>query len=267
MKRFLACIVLLILVESQVTAQNRSGLKGTVTDSLSKEALEFATVAVLDLKDSSLVSYTLTIKGGGFTLHNLPVEKPLKLVISFVGYQNFRKILMLQKGIIADVGSIKLSRKGNLLNEVKVMAELSPVVIKKDTIEFSAEAFKTPPNAVVEELLKRLPGIQVDLDGTITVNGKKVNKLLIDGKQFFVNDPKIASRNLDANLIDKVQVYDDRENDPDHLIPDSRVDKIINLKLKRLLKEALSGSSTAEVARGTGLMAVSCTICLGILYR
>ncbi|RYE21971.1 MAG: TonB-dependent receptor [Sphingobacteriaceae bacterium] len=241
MNRFFASIVLLILVASQGIAQSRSSLKGMVTDSLTKEALEFSTVAVLDLKDSSLVSYTLTVKGGGFLLHNLPAGKEMKLVVSFVGYQNFRKVLTLEKGSTLDAGAIKLSRKGNLLSEVKLTAELTPVIIKKDTIEFSAEAFKTPPNAVVEQLLKRLPGVQVNLDGSITVNGKKVNKLLIDGKQFFVNDPKIASRNLDASLIDKVQVYDDRDNDPDHLIPDSRVDKIINLKFKKSIKKSTFG--------------------------
>jgi hypothetical protein len=230
------------------TAQNRADIKGIVVDSLTNTPLEFATVAALDMKDSSLVSYTLTIKGGAFALHKLPSDKNLKLVVSFVGFKNFRKVFTLEKGAVVDFGRIALSSKASL-HEVTINAEVSPVVMRKDTIEFNAEAFKAPPNAVVEELLKRLPGIQVDMDGTITVNGKKVNKLLIDGKQFFANDPKIASRNLDANLVDKVQVYDDRENDPDHLIPDSKVEKIINLKFKAAIKKSTFGK--VRVGAGT----------------
>jgi hypothetical protein len=236
--------VLLLLFASQGFAQNRSDIHGKVVDSLTSEPMEFATTAVLDMKDSSLVSYTLTIKSGVFTLHNLPAQKQLKLVVSFVGYKNYRKTFNLDKGAAVDMGTIKLSSKG-YMKELNINAEASPVIFKKDTIEFSAEAFKTPPNAVVEELLRRLPGIQVDIDGTITFNGKKISKLLIGGKEFFVNDPKIATRNLDASLIDKVQVYDDRENDPDHLIPDSKVNKIIDLKLKSAIKKSTFGKLRA----------------------
>jgi hypothetical protein len=250
MNRLLAIAVFFTLLATVGMAQNRANIKGKVVDSLNREALEFATVAALDLKDSSLISYTLTTKGGEFSLHNLPADKSLKLVISFIGYRNFRKVFKLEKGEMLDMGSIKLNPKGTNLKEVIVNAEITPIIIKKDTIEFSAEAFKTPPNAVVEELLKRLPGVQVDIDGTITVNGKKVSKLLIDGKEFFVNDPKIATRNLDASLIDKVQVYDDRENDPDHLVPDSKVDKIINLKFKSALKKSTFGKVRAGAGSG-----------------
>src|SRR4029077_2096895 len=86
-----------------------------------------------------------------------------------------------------------------------------PVIIKKDTIEFNASAFKTLPNALVEDLLKKLPGVFVDGDGNISVNGKTVNRILVDGKTFFGNDPKMATRNLPANIIDKVQVMNDQE--------------------------------------------------------
>jgi hypothetical protein len=239
MRTFTAIFTLLILTAFAGMAQNRATIKGKVIDSASKQVLEFATVALVDVKDSSLISYTVTTKTGEFALHSLPVEKPVKLVISFVGYQNFRKELRFNKGDNIDLGAIKLN--GRELNEVKIRAEVAPVIIKKDTIEFNAEAFKTPPNAVVEELLKRLPGLQVDMDGTITMGGKAVSKLLIDGKEFFANDPKIASKNLDANLIDKVQIYDDRENDPDHLIPDSKVSKIVNLKFKKAIKKSSFG--------------------------
>ncbi len=236
---------LFVLLATSALSQNRAYLKGRIIDSASNTALELATVAVLDAKDTSLISYTLTQKTGDFALHNLPSGKDLKLLVTFVSHESYRKNLKLDKGSTLDLGAIKLSGKGRMLGEIRVRAEVTPVVVRKDTIEFSAEAFKTPPNAVVEELLKRLPGMQVDMDGTITVNGKKVDKLYIGGKRFFANDPKIASKNLDAILVDKVQVYDDREDDPDHLIPESKVGKIINLKLKRAIKRSTFGKVKA----------------------
>ncbi len=228
----------LILTNLAVYAQNRASITGTVKDSLNKETLEFATVAIVHLRDSSLISYTLTDKDGRFILRNLPSDQPVKLLISYVGYESFRKVIPLQKGETMELSVFLTNRS---LKEVVITAEHVPVVIKKDTIEFNAEAFKTRPNAVVEELLKKMPGVQVDNDGTITVNGKSVSKLLIDGKEFFGNDPKVASRNLDAELIARVQVYDDREDDPDHLIEDSKVNKIINLRLKKAIKKSAFG--------------------------
>lgn len=132
---------------------------------------------------------------------------------------------------MTDLGNILLSTK--MLREVTVNGERIPVMIKKDTIEFDAEAFKTRPNALVEDLLKKLPGVQVDQSGAITVNGHDVSKIKINGKTFFANDVTIATRNLEADMISKVQVYDDRDNDPDHLVPDYKINKILNLKLKK----------------------------------
>lgn len=236
----IAILVLLACMIQAGIAQNRANLTGKVVDSASNEILELATVAVVNPTDSSLISYTVTNKTGEFTLHNLPSDKAIKLVISFITYNNFRKILTLQKGETLPLGTIKLSIKNNALTQVNITGDVVPVIMKKDTIEFNAEAFKTPPNALVEDLLKRLPGIEVDMNGNITANGKKI-KLKVDGKEYFSNDPRIASRNLDADLIAKVQVYDDREDDPDHLIPDAQVNKIINLKLKSAIKKSVGG--------------------------
>jgi len=235
-------LLLLIVISPFIgNAQNRSNLTGKVADSVSTAPVELATVAVLNPKDTlnSLVSYTLTDKNGVFTLHNLPSGITLKVLITFVGYMPYRKMITLVKGANVDLGKIILNPKE--LKEVAITGERLPIVIKKDTIEFNAEAFKTRPNAVVEELLKKLPGVEIDNKGTITVNGKSVSKIMIDGKEFFANDPKIATKNLDASLIDKVQVYDDRENDPDHLVEDSKVEKIINLKFKKALKKSTFG--------------------------
>ncbi|GAA4311120.1 TonB-dependent receptor [Mucilaginibacter gynuensis] len=220
-------------------AQNRVTIKGKIVDSVEKTPLEFATVAVLNVSDSSLISYTLTKKTGEFELHNLPLQREIKLLVSFVSYKSYRKIFNFKEGGTNDLGDIALSTK--MMDEVTIKGERIPVMMNKDTIEFNAEAFKTRPNAVVEELLKKLPGVQVNKDGSITVNGKTVSKLLIDGKEFFGNDPKVATRNLDAEVVAQIQVYDDRQNDPDHLVSETKVPKIINIKLKKAIKRSIFG--------------------------
>ena len=234
-------IIFLILIFSlSAFGQNRGNVKALVLDSISKQPVGFATVAVLKLKDSSLIAYTITDKEGNFTLHNLSINEPSRLLISHVGYQNLHVSLKFGKpDQMADLGQLFLVSK--TLKEVTIVGERAPVIMRKDTLEFNAEAFKVRPNAVVEDLLKKLPGVQVDHSGGITVNGKNVSKIKVDGKDFFANDPKIATRNLDADMISKVQVYDDRENDPDHLQPDYAVSKIINLKFKKALKKSTFG--------------------------
>lgn len=241
MYKFLLLPVLLFAAIN-LQAQNKAIIKGKVTDSLTNTPVEFATVAILDNRDtlSTLISYTISDKNGVFNLHNIPKGIPIKVFISFAGYQPYRKITTLDaKTTTLDLGAVHLNPKQ--LQEVTITGERIPIVIRKDTIEFNAEAFKVRPNAVVQDLLKKLPGVEVANDGTITVMGKDVTKILVDGKEFFSSDLRIASRNLDADMIAKVQVYDDRENDPDHLIPESKLNKIINLKFKKALKKSVFG--------------------------
>ena len=239
MKRY-PLLLLFLLTVITARSQNHGTVKALVLDSINNQPIGYATIAVLKLKDSSLLSYTITDKNGAFTLYNLNQAEPNRLLISCVGYNSARFTVELKKGdAVTDLGKVLLSHK--TLEEVTIKGERVPVVIKKDTIEFNAEAFKVRPNAIVEDLLKKLPGMQVSHDGKITVNGKEVSRLKVDGKDFFANDPKIATRNLDADMISKVQVYDDREGDPDHLKPDYEVKKIINLKFKKALKKSIFG--------------------------
>ena len=120
------------------------------------------------------------------------------------------------------------------MTTVTVTARRPPVVINGDSIEFNAENFKTPPNAVVEDLLKKMPGIEVDKSGGITVNGKTVTKVFVNGKEFFTGDPKMATKNLPADAIDKIQVYD-RKSDQAMFtgIDDGTEETAINLKVKK----------------------------------
>ena len=228
MNKTLLLSILLLLLGTVAKSQNKATVKGLVKDSLSKTAQEYATVAIVNTKDTSLISYTITDKTGAFKLSGIPTDKSTKLIISYIGFDTKRILLHLKAGETLDLKEIFIT--GKSLNEVVIQGERSPVVIKKDTIQFNTEAFKTRPNAVVEDLLRLLPGVQVNNDGSILVNGKDVSKLLIDGKRFFGNDPKVATRNLDADMIDQIQVYDDREDDPDHKQSDNDTKKIINLK-------------------------------------
>ena len=248
MRRYLLLFLLNALVIA-VKAQNHGMVKAIILDSISRQPIEYVTVAVLKVKDTSLLSYTITDKNGAFTLRNLREDVPSRLLISNVGYQSLRISLTFKKTGVTDLGELYLTSKAKVLEEVTIKGEVVPVIVKKDTIEFNAEAFKTRPNAVVEDLLKKLPGVQVDHDGQITVNGKGISKIKVDGKDFFVNDPRIATKNLDADMISKVQVYDDRENDPDHLEPAYKVKKIINLKFKKALKKSSFGN--VALAGGT----------------
>ena len=232
---------LLVFSLGTLFAQNKSGIKGTVVDSATNKPMEMVTIGITDLQDSTFVSYTSTAKTGTFSLSSMPSERRLVVIASHTGYANFVKLLNLKKGETLDLGTIIMKTQSKMLGEVVVAGQRQAIVVNKDTVEFNVEAFKVRPNAVVEELLKKLPGVQIDNDGSIKVGGKQVSKITIDGKEFFNNDLRIATKNLDAALLDKVQIFDDRENDPDHLIEDSKVSKIINLKFKRAFKKSVFG--------------------------
>jgi len=235
-------LVFLLLFAGFSYAQTKHFITAKVVDSTSHHPIELATVAIVTVHDSTLISYTTTDKQGVFMLRNVRNDEPLRLLITHVGYLPKSITLHFSKMQVLDLDSLGLSSK--MLSEVTVKGQIVPVVIKKDTIEFNAEAFKVRPNAIVQDLLKKLPGVQVDRDGTITYVGKEVTKVKVDGRDFFANDPKIATQNLDAEMISKVQIYDDRENDPDHLLPGYKVGKIINLKFKKRFSKATFGKST-----------------------
>ncbi len=236
--RKLLLLPLLFIINIAVKAQNHGVVKAIILDSVTHEPVQLATASILKIQDTSLISYTVTDKNGEFTLHNLR-QQTSRLLISHVGYRGLRINVDFSKGETVDLGKLYLSAK--MLQEVIVKGERIPVIMKKDTIEFDAMAFKTRPNAMVIDLLKKLPGVQIDQDG-ISVNGKHVSKIRVNGKDFFVNDPSIATNNIPAEIISKVQVYDDRDNDPDHLIPDYQVKKIINLKFKKSFTKGILSS-------------------------
>ncbi|MGN6508667.1 MAG: outer membrane beta-barrel protein [Chitinophaga sp.] len=236
-------LILVCLITSAADAQ-RTQLKGTVADSASKEMLEMATVSVQDSKDSTLITYTLTDNKGAFRLTGLPAGKAVRLLVSYTGYRTYSKILGTDRS--DDAGNILLSTAATELSTVVIEGDRPPISIRKDTIEFNAAAFKTRPNAVVEELLKKLPGVEVDDEGNIKVNGKPVTRILVDGKPFFGNDPKLATKNLPTSIVDKVQVVDTKTKQEAKMgIEKDGEDRTINVTLKADKKHGFFGRLSA----------------------
>ena len=169
--------------------------------------IESATVYVSVSKDSTLIDYTITDKNGLFELKIKKTKAPTFLKVTIMGYNNFKKTL---ESITSDIDfkQLPIVEKAKLLGEVVVQSEAPPIRIKKDTLEFNAASFKVRPDANVETLLKQLPGVEVGTDGKITVNGKEVNQILVNGKPFFDKDGKIALQSLPSDLIKKVQISD-----------------------------------------------------------
>lgn len=228
------------------TAQKNGTLKGLLFDTLSKQPVASATITLLKKKDSSLVSFTMADNKGFFELTGL-ANGDYRIMISHVNYHNANKSFTLDdNNKNVDLGKIVLTDIAQILDEVTVLAEAPPVTLVGDTIQYNAGSFKVQPNANVEELLKRLPGIKVDKDGTVKAQGQKVNKVLVDGKEFFGNDPKIATRNLPSDAVDKVQVYD-KLSDAAQLtgFDDGNSEKTINLKLKKDKKKGMFGKAMA----------------------
>lgn len=181
-------------------------ISGKIIAEDDQSVLEAATVYLQRVKDSSLVTYTITDKTGAFSLEDETGDSSLNLYISYVGYKTYFQNIKLDKREI-DLETIPLEVNSGSLDEVVITAT-APVTIKKDTLEFNVKSFKTKKNANVEDLLKQLPGVEVDEEGKIKVNGKEVNQILVNGKPFFGNDPTITTKNLTKDIIEKIQVVD-----------------------------------------------------------
>ncbi|MDO5608508.1 MAG: outer membrane beta-barrel protein [Capnocytophaga sp.] len=242
MKYYLLLIALLV---QTVTFSQSFVVKGNVVDKNDQKPLEAATVYTENVRDSSLISYTITDKKGFFSTQGNTRNKEINLKISYVGYASFVKKIELSSNEI-NIGQIMLEPMAEELKGVEVTAERAPITVKKDTLEFNADSFKTRPDATVEDLLKQLPGVAVDADGNITVNGQQVTEVLVNGKPFFGSDPKIATKNLTKEIVSKIQVtdYKTREEKFTGKTNDSD-NKSINIQLKENKNRGYFGRATA----------------------
>ena len=233
---------LLTLLTLNVAAQNKvtGTIKGKVLDTLNKLPLTNATITIIDKADSASVAFAVSGKQGEFELKNVPQGNYI-LGITYVGYAEFLKHIAINASRTdIDLGDVLLSNDTNMLQSVIVTQP--PIKIDKDTVEFRASAFPVKPNATVEDLLKKFPGMEVDKDGNITAQGETITKVYVDGKEFFSNDPKLATKNLTAELVESIQVFDDMSDQAKFTrIDDGSRQRTINIKLKKDKKKGYFG--------------------------
>ncbi len=243
MRKFLLVLTLILTVTAASHSQTAS-IKGTVTDTAERKNLSNAVVALLRKSDSVLIKFTRTNSNGEFLISNVPADSSV-IMITYPDYANFSDKIILRAGATFDFGKISMIKKALLLQEV-IVHSVGAIRIKGDTTEFVADSFKVKEGATVEDLLKELPGLSVDSKGQITAQGKKVDKVLVDGEEFFGNDPTIATQNIGAKQVDKVQVFDTKtEQDEIKGIGGTTDTKTINIKLKENAKKGYFGKAEA----------------------
>jgi hypothetical protein len=240
MKKLFVAVALFITIGQWSIAQ-QTVLKGTVIDTSEKKNLTNSVVALLRKSDSVLVAFTRSDKTGNFTLQKVMPGK-FMLMVTHPTYADRMEEVEITGTTPVDVGRINMILKSQLLEEVIVSRKLGAIRIKGDTIEYKADSFYTAAGSTVEDLLKKLPGITVDKDGKITAQGEAVQKVLVDGEEFFSDDPTIATRGLTADAVDKVQVFDKKSDQAAFTgIDDGQKTKTIDLKLKEDRKKGYFG--------------------------
>lgn len=245
-------ILLMSLTVISALAQSSSRkvtVSGTVLDGDDKSPVIQATVQLLSPKDSSMVAGNVTNIDGQFSLAARPGKYILK--ISFVGYSPVMEPLTLASNRQrTNVGKIELHSDAIMLEGAVIVAQAPEVTASEDTLVYTSSAYRVPEGSALEELVKKLPGAEVDENGTITINGKEVKKIMIDGKEFFADDPNIAMKNLPVNIIDKIRAYD-KKSDMARVtgIDDGEEETVLDLTVKPGMNHGWFGN--ADVAAGT----------------
>lgn len=240
MKKLLFCVIL-TLVTMSAFAQTTMTIKGKVIDKKANQAVGEATIRIMTGKDSTYVTGSSSNDNGVFSVNVKPGN--YLVGISFLGYTTVYKRVT---AAAPNLGEVYLGEDSHLLKEAVVTGKAVEVQVKGDTVEYNADAYKTQPSAVVEDLIKKLPGAEVGTDGSITINGKTISKILVDGKEFFSDDPKVASKNLPASMVQKLQVLD-KKSDMAQMtgFDDGNEETVLNLQVRAGMKEGLFGNAYA----------------------
>ena len=241
----LGFLLFLLFSGNFLMAQNKTAgtIKGRLTDSASHQNLKDATVSILNPQDSSLVKYALTKADGSFTIENVPFG-------SYIFYATFQGFLEIQKNFSinsqkADFNTGTLFMKSLPTDLGNVTVRTTPITIKGDTTEFNASMFKTKPNSTAEDMLKKLPGVEVDKEGAVTAQGQTVTRVMVDGKRFFGDDPKMATRNIPTDMIDKIALIDAQSDQSAFSgFDDGNREKVINIITKKDRRKGAFGKGT-----------------------
>lgn len=259
MKYKILVSILFFISSVTVFAQNQYEIKGLVTDTAASYKMVNSTITVLKAKDSTLVKFTRATDDGSFSLGNLFQGKFI-LLLSYPGYADYVEDFQLDSAKkTRDFGQMNMTLKATILKGVIIKGNIAAIKIKGDTTEFNAAAYKIQPNSKVEDLLKQLPGITVDRNGKITAQGQTVNKVLVDGEEFFGDDPTLVTRNLRGDMVDKVQLYDKKSDQATFTgIDDGQKTKTINIQLKEDKKNGYfgkvdAGAGTEKFYQGQGM--------------
>jgi hypothetical protein len=236
-KSILSLLVILFSLAS------KAQVKGVLIDSASKKPIDNAVIALVVKSNPTDTSYTFTDDKGQFRFEVVP-SSPFSIIIRHMGYWPKAKYVPVAKAEkTIDVGSFVLAQDAKLLSEVVV--EAPAIVVKEDTIEYNASSFKVKEGAVVEDLIKKMPGIQVDKDGNVTAQGKAVTRVKVNGKDFFGGDVKTATKELPANIVDKIQIIDDYGDQATVSgIKDGDPDKVMNIQIRKDKNKGFFGRVT-----------------------
>lgn len=242
-------LLLLCASFSLSNAQSKFNVSGIVIDKNTNEEVVSATVRILSLPDSTMVAGAATTTNGSFNIKNVKKGK-YALKVTFIGYQDHVISLDLtsQKNKDVSVGYITLIDDSQLLKEAVVQAAASQVQVSGDSLVYNAAAFRTSEGSALEELVKKLPGAEIDDDGNITINGKTVNKILVDGKEFFLNDKNLALKNIPTKIVDKIKSYD-RKSDLSRVtgIDDGEEETVLDLTIKKGMNQGWFGNFDAAI--------------------
>lgn len=247
MKRvyFLATIFLLSILSLSAQSDTGSRITGELISEATEEPVPQANIRVLQKSDSTFVTGKASELNGQFSI---PVGNGSYILhISFIGYNDiFTDVVVSASNPVVRLGKLVMSSDNILLSEAVVTAKAAEIVVKGDTLEYNADSYKVTESAVVEDLLKKMPGVEIDAQGNITVNGRAITKILVDGEEFFSDDPKVASKNLPANMVEKLQVLERRTEMAQMTgFDDGEEENVINLTVRPGMKEGLFGSAFA----------------------
>ena len=248
LKKIYLIVIIIFIFALFANAQEQreiGSISGNLIDDNTKEPVSQANIRILSQKDSTYVTGKASDKDGSFSI---PVKNGNYIVqISYIGYTDlFKDTAVTSRNSNIKLGTLSIHEDGVLLSDALVTAKAMEIVVRGDTIEYNADSYKVTESAVIEDLLKKMPGVEIDKDGQITVNGKVVKKMLVDGKEFFSDDPKVASKNLPARMVDKLQVLD-RRTDMSMMtgFDDGDEETVINLTVRPGMKEGVFGNAFA----------------------
>lgn len=221
--------------------RNSHSVKVTLQDAASGEPIGFATISVTAKGATSPSKYTITNEKGSGTLENVKAGT-YTFKAELMGYNSVEKQITIKDADV-NLGVVKMSEDKEVLDAANVSAVGNPIIIKKDTIEYNASSFKTGENDVLEDLLKKLPGVEISESGTITANGQTISKVYVDGKTFFMDDPQLATKNLPAKIINKVKVVQKKSDQAAFTgVDDGQEETILDLSIQDGMMNGLMGN-------------------------